>query len=341
MSLLEVRNLRVGFATARGWAQAVESFSVSVDEGEAVAIVGESGSGKSVSALAIAGLLPRPPARIETGEVLFGGRDLLRMPERELRMLRGRELGFVFQDPSTSLHPLMSVGEQLEEALLVHERLSRAEARARALAALAEVGIAEPDERLAAFPHQLSGGMRQRVMIAMALICRPKLLIADEPTTALDVTVQAQLIELLRKLQRERGMAILIVTHDLALVSGFASRTQVMYAGSVVESGFTSELIAHPAHPYTAALLRSVPALDDALDARFGGIAGTPPDPTQPLPGCAFAPRCAHAVAACRERRPKLSPLALQPSQSGALAISSRRVACGEATRLLSEATSA
>lgn len=335
MSLLEVRNLRVSFATPRGAVQAVENFGVSVDEGETVALVGESGSGKSVSALALARLLPTPPARIETGEVLFAGRDLLQLSERELERVRGKELGFVFQDPTSSLHPLMTIGEQIEEAILVHERVPRATARQRAEWALAEVGIADPKARLASFPHQLSGGMRQRAGIAMALVTRPKLLIADEPTTALDVTVQAQLMALLRKLQREHGTAILMITHDLALVSAFARRTHVMYAGSVVESGITSELITRPAHPYTRALLRSVPSLSTPLDGELAVIPGSPPDPARPSPGCAFAARCEFAVESCRERRPSLVPLTVGVAGSSGVRVQSRRVACTESERVL------
>jgi len=335
VSLLEVRNLRVSFATPRGTVQAVENFGVSIDAGETVALVGESGSGKSVSALALARLLPTPPARIETGEVLLAGRDLLQLPERELERVRGKELGFVFQDPTSSLHPLMTIGEQLEEAILVHQRIPRVTARQRAEWALAEVGIADPKSRLAAFPHQLSGGMRQRAMIAMALVTRPKLLIADEPTTALDVTVQAQLVALLQKLQREHGTAILLITHDLALVSGFARRTHVMYAGSVVESGLTSELVARPAHPYTRALLRSVPSLSTSLAGALPVISGAPPDPAHPSIGCAFAPRCEFTVDSCRERRPALVPLSASVPGAAGVRVQSRRVACTESERVV------
>jgi len=335
VSLLEVRNLRVSFATPHGSVQAVENFGVSIDAGETVALVGESGSGKSVSALAIARLLPTPPSRIETGEVLFEGRDLLALGERELRRVRGKELGLVFQDPTSSLHPLMTIGEQLEEALLVHERMPRASARQRAEWALAEVGIADPRARLSAFPHQLSGGMRQRALIAMALLTRPKLLIADEPTTALDVTIQASLFALLRKVQREHGTALLLITHDLALVSTFARRTLVMYAGAVVESGLTSELVARPAHPYTRALLRSVPSLSTSLDHALPVIPGAPPDPSHPALGCAFAPRCEFALSACHQRRPALVALSTSASGEAGVRVHSRRVACTESERTL------
>lgn len=339
MSLLEVRNLRVRFETARGWVQAVDSVSFDLDAGESLALVGESGSGKSVTAMALVSLLPRPPAVIETGEARFDGRNLLALGERELRRVRGREIGFVFQDPSTSLHPLMTVGEQLTEALRVHEKVSQRVARARAIEALAEVGIAEPDARVDSYPHELSGGMRQRALIAMALMCRPKLLIADEPTTALDVTVQAQILELLRELQRRHGLAILLITHDLGLVADFARRVHVMYAGSIVESASASELFARPAHPYTLGLLRSVPTLATSLEHPLSTIPGSAPDPTKSVHGCPFRPRCGFALASCESSRPALlPPLGLQRATALLSAQGSRRSACFESARVAAEA---
>ena len=335
MSLLDVRNLRVGFAGPRGWIQAVDSFSLTVEAGETVALVGESGSGKSVSALAIAGLLERPPAQIDTGEVLFDGADLLRKSERELARVRGAGIGYVFQDPTAALHPLMTVGEQLSEAVLVHEHVGKRAALERAVAGLAEVGIADPQLRLASFPHELSGGMRQRVMLAMALIARPRLLIADEPTTALDVTVQAQVMALLARLKRERGLAVLLITHDLALVSGFAQRTSVMYAGAVVESAPTHDLVARPAHPYTAALLASVPSLASPLDRPLAAIPGSPPDPTRLGTGCAFQPRCAFAVESCSHSRPAFAFVAGGAAPGAMVAVTTRRSACTETRRVL------
>jgi len=345
MSVLEVRNLRVRFDTPRGSVQAVDSISFELDAGETLALVGESGSGKSATALALLSLLPRPPAVVETGEAWFGGRDLLTLSSRELQVIRGREIGYVFQDPTSSLHPLMTIGAQLCEVLAIHEHLPRQQARQRAVAALAEVCIPEPEARLSAFPHELSGGMRQRAMIAMALLCRPKVLIADEPTTALDVTVQAQILDLLRELQQRHGTAILWITHDLALVAGFADRVSVMYAGSIVESAATRELFARPAHPYTLGLLRSIPSLTSPTDAPLESIAGSPPDPTQTIRGCAFHPRCAFRAPMCIATRPALSPVSRGGDPQSAAAstlvtLSGRRVACFEAGRVLAASAS-
>ena len=338
MSLLDVRNLRVRFETPHGWVQAVESVSFDVEAGETLAIVGESGSGKSVTALALLSLLPRPPAVIETGEAWFDGRNLLALSERELRGVRGREISLVFQDPTSSLHPMLTVGEQIAEVLRAHERISSRAARERAVEALAEVGLADPAARAAAYPHQLSGGMRQRALIAMALACRPKLLIADEPTTALDVTVQAQILALLREVQRRHGTAIVLITHDLALVADVARRVHVMYAGSIVESATAKELFARPAHPYSLGLLRSVPSLATPLDSKLSGIPGVPPDPRLPPPGCAFEPRCPFKVAQCSSSRPPLTaPPSAGSAPQGVVRVASRRAACFESARVAAE----
>jgi oligopeptide/dipeptide ABC transporter ATP-binding protein len=336
VSVLAVRNLRVRFDTPRGPVHAVESISFDVGERETVAIVGESGSGKSVTALALLALLPRPSAVVETGEAWLDGRNLLAMSERELRAVRGRDVGMVFQDASSALHPLITVGEQIAETLRVHERVSSRAAHERAVAALAEVGVADAPRRAEQYPHELSGGMRQRALIAMALICRPKLLIADEPTTALDVTVQAQIMALLRELQARHGTAILFISHDLGLVADCAARVHVMYAGSIVESARTRELFSGPAHPYSAGLLGCVPTLRAPLDRPLASIPGTPPEPGHELLGCAFAPRCALATDTCRSTRPALQPTrGVAQTAGSALVLASRRVACFESERVL------
>ena len=306
MTLLEVEGLTVRFAAGTRELRAVDDLSLSLAQGEALALVGESGSGKSTALLALAGLAPRG-ARVSARAWRFGGREIAAAPERALRGLRGREIGFVFQDPLAALDPLMTIGDQLAEVLAHHEGLRGRPARARAAAALGEVGIASPEERLDAFPHQLSGGMRQRALIALALLLRPRLVLADEPTTALDATVQAQVLELLGLLRAKHGTAVLLVTHSLGVVAGFADRVAVMYAGRVVEEAATDEIFARPRHPYTRALLASVPRLDAPLGARLAAIPGSPPDLARLPAGCAFAPRCALAIPSCAGARPPLA----------------------------------
>jgi oligopeptide transport system ATP-binding protein len=328
VKVLEVKNLRVRFDTPRGRLQAVDEFSLELESGMTVALVGESGSGKSVASQAILGLVPSPPGVVETGEVLFAGENLLSATPQRLREIRGREIAIVFQDPLSALHPLLPIGLQLSEVLEVHLGLSRREARPRCAKALGEVGLSDPESRLDAYPHELSGGMRQRVLIAMALLCKPKVLIADEPTTALDATVQVQILELLRKLQHEHGTAILFVSHDLGLVARVAERVQVMYAGRVVETADAAELFARPMHPYTLGLLRSVPKLSHSDEVRLESIPGSAPDLTRPCRGCAFAPRCSFVTKRCSEERPLLAATAR--SVLDVVLVGGRRSACFE-----------
>ncbi len=308
MTLLSVSNLRVVFGSERGEVAAVDDIGFDVAEGEVLGIVGESGSGKSVTALSIMGLLPKPPARVTAGSITFQGRDLLRLSEREMRRMRGPGIGMIFQEPMTSLNPVFSIGDQLMETTRVHERVTPAARRERAVAMLAKVGIAEPERRLRDYPHQLSGGMRQRVMIAMALACNPKLLIADEPTTALDVTIQQQILELLLDLRDELGMAIVIITHNMGVVAEMADRVLVMYAGRIVERAPVTELFERPAHPYTRGLLESIPTLADERD-RLKTIPGMLPNPAALPPGCRFEPRCQWRIAECTAAVPSLMPL--------------------------------
>jgi oligopeptide/dipeptide ABC transporter ATP-binding protein len=316
-TLLEVEGLEVEFRTPRGRVQAVRGLDLCVGAGEILAIVGESGSGKSVAQLAIMDLLP-DSASVRARRMHWQGQELSSLSRARRRALCGRELAMVFQDPLSALHPQLTIGRQLSEVLEVHERLTRVQVRARCIAALAEVGIPSPEERLRAYPHEFSGGMRQRVMIAMALIASPRLLFADEPTTALDVTVQAQILELFRELCTRRGLAIVLVTHSLGVVARVADRVQVMYAGQALERGSAEEVLAAPAHPYTRALLRSVPDAriegdahpDPAAGApaRLATIPGQPPDLAQPIRGCAFAPRCERASELCRREAPRFAP---------------------------------
>ncbi len=311
MPLLEVTDLRTSFHTRSGVYRAVDGVSFSVERGETLGIVGESGSGKSVTCYSLMGLVPQPPGRIESGRALFDGTDLLKCSPAAARAIRGKRIAMIFQDPMTSLNPYLRVSEQLIEPLIIHEKISRADALARGLAMLEAVGINDAPRRLHQYPHEFSGGMRQRVMIAMALITRPELLIADEPTTALDVTVQAQILELIKKLQREFGMAVIFITHDLAVVSGLCDRVQVMYAGKILERAETRTLFTRPRHPYTSALQRSIPALQPKGAALYT-IPGLPPDLSRPLPGCPFAERCEFAVDYCRR-----DPVALQEVAPG------------------------
>ncbi len=290
--LLEVRNLETQFKTQDGIVKAVNNVSFYVNRGETLGIVGESGSGKSVTSLSVMRLIPNPPGRISGGEVIFDGQDLLKMSEEEMRDLRGNRIAMIFQDPMTSLNPVLTVGQQITESLILHLKLSNSEARSRAIELLNMVGIPSAAKRIDEYPHQFSGGMRQRVMIAMALACNPELLIADEPTTALDVTIQAQILELIKRLQDDLGMAVIVITHDMGVVAGMSDRVMVMYAGRVVEEGTTSEIFHNPRMPYTIGLLKSIPRLDDAIDRRLEPIRGLPPDLITLPQICAFSPRC-------------------------------------------------
>jgi oligopeptide transport system ATP-binding protein len=325
--VLDVQNLSVRFETHRGTVQAVSDLSFTLAPGETLGIVGESGCGKSVTSLAIMGLVPTPPGVVTADALLFEGRDLLKLSRDERRRVRGGRIAMIFQDPMTSLNPLVTVGRQLAEVLEVHENVRGRAARARCAKGLGDVGIPNPEARLDAYPHELSGGMRQRVMIAMGLLCRPRVLIADEPTTALDVTIQAQILELMRRLQKEHGTAIVLITHDLGVVAGTADRVQVMYAGRVVERGGARELFARPLHPYTRGLLGSVPKIDGDPNERLASIEGQPPDLALLPRGCAFEPRCALRTARCVDERPQLTVLA--PTRSSACHESARLLAGG------------
>ncbi|MDP7226982.1 MAG: ABC transporter ATP-binding protein [Alphaproteobacteria bacterium] len=305
-NLLEITDLTTEFNTSDGVVHAVGGISYSVEAGEAVAIVGESGCGKSVGAMSILRLIPEPPGRIVKGEVLFEGRDLLKLSDAEMCDVRGRDIAMVFQEPMTSLNPVFTIGRQLTETLLRHTDKSQAEADERALELLQQVGISDPTRRLTQFPHHLSGGMRQRVMIAMALACNPKLIIADEPTTALDVTIQAQILELMKGLSERLGVAQLIITHNLGVVARYAQRVNVMYAGKIVEMGTAKEIYHDPRHPYTLGLLASVPRLDQRRGTQLVPIEGQPPDLARLDDGCAFRPRCRFATERCAHEIPEL-----------------------------------
>jgi oligopeptide/dipeptide ABC transporter ATP-binding protein len=315
VSLLEVRGLTTAFRTAHGEINAVEDISFSLEEGEILGIVGESGSGKSVTALTLMGLLPRPPARIAAGEVLFEGRDLTRLSDREMQAIRGPGISMIFQEPMTSLNPVFTIGDQVTEAIRAHERLSPRALQSRAVEMLQKVGIPSASQRMGDYPHQMSGGQRQRVMIAIALACRPKLLIADEPTTALDVTIQAQILDLLMDLRDEFGMAIMFITHNMGVVAETADRVIVMYAGRVVEEAPVAAVFDAPRHPYTRGLLSCVPSLEGTAP-RLTAIPGTLPDPARRPPGCRYAPRCALAGAECSAGIPPLAQVA--PAQRAA-----------------------
>ena len=319
--MLDVENLRTYFYTRSGVIRAVNDVSFSLSRGETLGIVGESGSGKSVTCYSILGLIPKPPGKIVSGQANFDGVDLLNCPEEQLRRIRGKRISMIFQDPMTSLNPYMRVSDQVVEPLLVHEKISRAQALAKAIESLEEVGIQDAGSRINLYPHQFSGGMRQRVMIAMALISRPEILIADEPTTALDVTVQAQILELIKQRQKDLGTAVIFITHDLGVVASFCRVVNVMYAGRIVESASTDEIFARPMHPYNAALQQSIPALHKKGEFLFT-IPGFPPDLTIDLPGCSFAPRCAYATDPCKEQSPSLKEI-----------ISSHRTACARYQR--------
>lgn len=306
MLLLDVRQLTTEFHMRDGVVRAVNNVSFSLEAGQVLGIVGESGSGKSVTNLSILGLIPQPPGRIVKGEALFKGRDLLKLPAEELRQLRGKDIAMIFQDPMSSLNPFLRIATQMTEVLEVHENLSRKNALVRSVEMLERVGIPAAGRRIQDYPHQFSGGMRQRVMIAMALLCKPSLLIADEPTTALDVTIQAQILELLAKLQRDLNMAMILITHNLGVVAGVADKIAVMYAGEIVEQASTEELFANPTHPYTRALLKSVPRLDELAHARLTPVRDQPPDLAHLPKGCPFHPRCDLMIDHCRHHHPGL-----------------------------------
>ena len=302
--LIEIDNLKTQFRTRAGAVKAVNGVTFHVDEGESLGIVGESGSGKSVTMLSVLRLLPMPPAEIVEGSVIFADQDLTDLPESDLRKIRGRDISMIFQDPMTSLNPVLRVDDQLMEPLQLHLKMSKDEARRRARELLEAVGIPDAARRIRGYPHQFSGGMRQRVMIAMALACNPKLLIADEPTTALDVTIQAQILELIARLRRDFNTAVILITHDLGVVAGVTDRTLVMYAGHIAESAATDELFANPRHPYTLGLLASVPRVDDAGRNELSTIPGSPPDLLNPPKGCPFQPRCPFRIEKCQEYPP-------------------------------------
>ncbi|MFO7169185.1 MAG: ABC transporter ATP-binding protein [Chloroflexota bacterium] len=305
--LLEVRNLETHFKTQDGVVKAVNNVSFHVDRGETLGIVGESGSGKSVTSLSVMRLIPSPPGKIVGGEIMFDGQNLLDLTDDEMRHVRGNRIAMIFQDPMTSLNPVLTIGRQITESLELHMKLTPREARNRAIELLSMVGIPSAASRLDSYPHQFSGGMRQRVMIAMALSCNPALLIADEPTTALDVTIQAQILELIARLQRELGTAVIIITHDLGVVAGMADRVMVMYAGRVVEEGPTNEIFERPRMPYTIGLLRSIPRLDERQGRKLTPIRGLPPDLINLPEICPFSPRCDYFVAGkCDQQVPPL-----------------------------------
>jgi oligopeptide transport system ATP-binding protein len=309
MPLLEVNGLKTQFFTQDGVVKAVDGVSWFVDEGETLGIVGESGCGKSVSVLSVMRLIPQPPGRIVDGEVIFDGDNLLDMSDDEIRRVRGNKIAMIFQDPMTSLNPVLTIGRQIGEALELHMGMKKEEARKRSAELLSMVGIPEAEMRLDDYPHQFSGGMRQRAMIAMGLACNPRLLIADEPTTALDVTIQAQIIDLVKRLRDDIGMAIIWITHDLGVVAGLADRMIVMYAGHIVEEAPVKVVYGDPRHPYTVGLLGSLPRLDEIREDRLESIEGLPPDLIALPPGCPFAPRCVYAIDKCREERPQLEPV--------------------------------
>lgn len=304
--LLEVQDLKTHFFTREGVVHAVDGISYALDRSRTLGIVGESGCGKSVSALSLMRLVPDPPGKIIGGSIMFEGRDVVGMTRAEVRSLRGNDISMIFQDPMTSLNPVMKIRTQLIEGMRLHMGLSRREARNRGMELLEAVGIPDPAERIDDYPHQFSGGMRQRVMIAMALACDPKLLIADEPTTALDVTIQAQILHLLADVQERFGTSILLITHDLGVVAGVSDDVVVMYAGKIVEQAPTEELFRNPEHPYTEALLGSIPRLHEQVAGRLANIPGLPPDLVDPPSGCSFHPRCTHATQRCELQEPGL-----------------------------------
>lgn len=307
--LLEVKDLETKFFTQDGVVQAVNNISYTVDEGETVGIVGESGSGKSVGVMSLMRLIPSPPGKITNGEVLFEGRDLRKVSDEEIRNIRGNKIAMIFQDPMTSLNPVLTIGRQISEALELHLGMDKKQAKTRTIELLEMVGIPSAADRVDNYPHQFSGGMRQRVMIAMGLSCNPQLLIADEPTTALDVTIQAQIVDLVKRLRDEIGMSIIWITHDLGVVAGLADRVIVMYAGRIVEEAPVKELYGNPRHPYTIGLLSSLPRLDEERPEKLASIDGLPPDLIDYPPGCPFYARCHYRIDKCLEAPPPLEPV--------------------------------
>ena len=307
-TLLDVKNLNTRFYTQDGVVNAVNDVSFTLDEGETLAVVGESGSGKSVTMLSVMRLIASPPGRITSGEIMFDGRDLLKLDDDEIRQIRGNRIAMIFQDPMTSLNPVLTINQQISEVLQLHLGMDKAAAKRRAIELLEKVNIPEAARRVDDYPHQFSGGMRQRVMIAMMLAANPQLLIADEPTTALDVTISAQILDLVKRLKKEVGMAVIWITHDLGVVAGMADRVIVMYAGRIVEQSAVGELYANPKHPYTLGLLKSIPRLDETRKEKLEPIEGLPPDLVNYPTGCPFAPRCPYAIQKCLEERPPLAP---------------------------------
>lgn len=306
--LLKVNNLNVRFNIFNATVQAVRGVSFELEKGETLAIVGESGSGKSVTSKALMGLIPNPPGEISSGEILFENKDLVKYDEKQLQKIRGKEISMIFQDPMTALNPTMKIGKQIMEGLIKHQNLSKSDAKQRAIELLKLVGIPKPEKRVEEYPHQFSGGMRQRVVIAIALACNPKLLIADEPTTALDVTIQAQILDLMRDLQKKTGTAIILITHDLGVVANLAQRVAVMYGGKIVETGTVDEIFYNAKHPYTWGLLASMPKLHMKAD-KLTAIPGSPPDLADPPKGCPFAPRCPYAMKVCTDHMPEYAEL--------------------------------
>ena len=307
--MLEVKNLRTQFHTQDGIVNAVNGISFTLDEGETLGVVGESGCGKSVSMLSMMQLIPQPPGRIVDGQVLFQGQDLLKLNDRQIRAVRGNKVAMVFQDPMTSLNPVLTIGRQISEALELHLGMDKEQALERSIELLELVRIPEAQDRINDYPHQFSGGMRQRVMIAMALSCNPQLLIADEPTTALDVTIQAQIVDLVKELRKQLGMAIIWITHDLGVVAGLVDRVQVMYAGYIVETAQVDDLYADPRHPYSIGLLGSLPRLDEEKHQKLTPIPGLPPDLIALPPGCPFYERCIYRIPRCQAENPQLRPV--------------------------------
>ncbi len=308
-NLLEVKDLRTYFRTEEGVVKAVDGISFNLERGKTLGIVGESGCGKSVTSLSIMRLIPNPPGKIVSGSIVFEGRDLLAKTEKQMRGIRGNDISMIFQEPMTSLNPIMKVGTQISEAILLHQKIGAADARKKAIEMLTRVGIPLPEKRMDSYPHQLSGGMRQRVMIAMALSCNSKLLIADEPTTALDVTIQAQIIDLMKKMRSEFGASIILITHDLGVVAGLADDVVVMYAGKIVEKADVRNIFKDARHPYTIGLLQSIPRIDQEVE-RLQAIEGVVPNQQEMPPGCAFCPRCVRATERCMTEVPPLEPFA-------------------------------
>ncbi len=320
--LLKLQDLQVKFNTPEGTVYAVNGVSFDINEGDALAIVGESGCGKSVCMMSILGLIPIPPGEIAAGQAFFQGTDLLKLPEKQLERVRGQQIGMIFQDPMTSLNPVLTLGRQLTEALIRHYQLSSEKARESAFELMRMVGISDPERRINNYPHQFSGGMRQRVMIAMMLACNPKLLIADEPTTALDVTIQAQIVDLVLDIRKELKMSLIWITHDLGVVANVADRVLVMYGGTVVEEADIDLLYEDPQHPYTLALLAALPKVDQRREERLKAIPGSPPVIMEALTGCPFAPRCEFVIDRCHQERPLLEPI--KPHQKAACFVNPR-----------------